>query len=103
MVGKAWPALGDADRFVRYAARVAIERQPVDSWVARLRDESRPSAIIEGCVAMARLSQRPDTQPMISVRCNIIERQRLWCRLAMSNQQFEATIAIEICDCCART
>ena len=65
VVGKAWPALGDADRFVRYAARVAIERQPVDTWVARLRDESRPSAIIEGCVAMARLSQRPDTQSMI--------------------------------------
>jgi putative heme-binding domain-containing protein len=65
VVDKAWPALGDADRFVRYAARVAIERQPVDSWAARLRDESRPSAIIEGCVAMARLSQRPDTQSMI--------------------------------------
>jgi putative heme-binding domain-containing protein len=44
---------------------VAIERQPVDTWVARLRDESRPSAMIEGCVAMARVSQRPDTQSMI--------------------------------------
>ena len=65
VVESAWPSLGDADRFVRYAARVAIERQPADSWVARLRDESRTPAVIEGCVALARVSERPDTQELI--------------------------------------
>jgi putative heme-binding domain-containing protein len=65
VVEKAWPSLADDDRFVRYAARVAIERQPADAWVARLRDEARPNAVIEGCVALARVSQRPDTQDVI--------------------------------------
>lgn len=65
VIEKAWPSLADADRFVRYAARVAIERQPADAWVARLRDESRPAAVIEGCVALARVSQRPDTQSIV--------------------------------------
>jgi len=65
VVEKAWPSLADSDRFVRYAARVAIERQPADAWIARLRDEARPNAVIEGCVALARVSKRPDTQPVI--------------------------------------
>lgn len=65
VVDNAWRHLDDPDRFVRYAARVAIERQPADAWIARLRDESRPNAIIEGCVALARTSQRADTQTAI--------------------------------------
>ena len=34
-----WPHLASKDRFIRYAARTALERQPVDRWIDRgLRD-----------------------------------------------------------------
>jgi putative heme-binding domain-containing protein len=54
-VAKAWPHLGSSDRWIRYAARVAIERQPVDGWADRVFTEKRPWAIIEGAVALARM------------------------------------------------
>ena len=54
-VSKAWPYLGDSDRWIRYAARVAVERQPIDSWAERVFSEKRPWAIIEGSVALARM------------------------------------------------
>ncbi len=54
-VGKAWPHLAHEDRWVRYAARVAIERQPVAAWADRVFAEKRPWAVIEGAVALARI------------------------------------------------
>lgn len=54
-IAKAWPYLGHADRWIRYAARVAIERQPIAAWADRVFDEKRPWAIIEGAVALARI------------------------------------------------
>ncbi len=65
VVDTAWPHLDNPDRFVRTAARIAIERQPADAWIARLRGETRPNALIEGSVALARTSQRPDTQQAV--------------------------------------
>jgi len=77
VVEKAWRHLAHSDRFVRYAARVAIERQPADTWVARLRDESRPQAIIEGAVALARVGTQPDTQSLILTKLGSLHGQEL--------------------------
>jgi putative heme-binding domain-containing protein len=54
-IEKAWPHLGHPDRWVRYAARVAIERQPVARWADRALAESQPQAAIEALVALARM------------------------------------------------
>lgn len=51
----AWPYLDDEDRFLRNAARVAIEWQPVDTWVKRALNESRPQARITSMTALARV------------------------------------------------
>lgn len=53
-VAKAWPLLDHEDRFVRYAARIAIEHQPVEQWQDRVFAETRQWAIIEAVVALAR-------------------------------------------------
>lgn len=53
-IPSAWPQLGNADRWIRYAARVAVERQPVEAWADRVFSEKRSWAIIEGAVALAR-------------------------------------------------
>ncbi len=54
-VDKAWKHLDHDDRWIRYAARVAIERQPVSAWADRVFAEKRPWARIEASVALARM------------------------------------------------
>ena len=50
----AWPQLSHPDRFTRYAARIAIEHQPVVQWQERALAEPDPLALITAMVALAR-------------------------------------------------
>lgn len=52
----AWPYLSHSDRHVRYAARVAIERLPVELWKEKALNETHPVALVEGIIALARVS-----------------------------------------------
>lgn len=56
-IEKAWPSLGHKDRFVRFAARVAIERQPAKLWTAKALAEKNPQAAIEALIALARVGR----------------------------------------------
>ena len=49
-----WPYLGHSDRAIRYAARVAIEHQPVKSWSRRALDEEGTQASLTALLALAR-------------------------------------------------
>jgi putative heme-binding domain-containing protein len=49
-----WPNLGHADRFLRYAARIALEFQPIELWQDRVFAERDPETLIVAAVAMAR-------------------------------------------------
>ena len=53
-VSTAWKHLGSPDRFIRYAARIAIESQPVEQWAERVVTETDSQARISGAVALAR-------------------------------------------------
>ncbi|MFV1995791.1 MAG: c-type cytochrome, partial [Verrucomicrobiales bacterium] len=53
----AWPWLSSPDRFLRHAARIAIESQPVAQWADRVFAEPDPQARITGAVALARAGQ----------------------------------------------
>lgn len=53
-LAKAWPHLGSADRFLRHAARVAIESQPVASWADKVLSATDTQTRITGAVALAR-------------------------------------------------
>src|SRR4051812_13748273 len=57
-VETAWPYLGHADRFIRAAARAAIESQPVDQWRDKALAERDPQASITAIIALVRASQR---------------------------------------------
>jgi putative heme-binding domain-containing protein len=50
-----WPYLDSNDRFLRYAARLVIERQPVDQWKGKALAETRPQAALDALLALARL------------------------------------------------
>lgn len=49
-----WPHLGHADRFIRFAARTALEHQPVELWQRRTLAEKDPQTLITAMVALAR-------------------------------------------------
>ncbi|MEQ1859219.1 MAG: c-type cytochrome [Chthoniobacteraceae bacterium] len=42
----AWPHLGDKDRFIRWAARTAIEHQPVATWSDKALASKEPEALM---------------------------------------------------------
>ena len=50
----AWPNLKHEDRFVRYAARIAVEHQPVTEWQERALNETDPEALSLAMIALAR-------------------------------------------------
>jgi putative heme-binding domain-containing protein len=51
----AWPQLASADRVLRYAARIAIESQPIEQWKSRALSETNPAAALTALLAVARL------------------------------------------------
>ena len=54
VVDQALPYLGHPDRFLRYAARIALEHQPVERWASRVLQQKQPDALITGAIALAR-------------------------------------------------
>ena len=53
-----WPYLNDSDRYLRSAARIALEWQPVAEWQERALAETRPDATINALIALVRVSSR---------------------------------------------
>jgi hypothetical protein len=56
----AWPHLGHPDRYIRYAARIAIEHQPVEQWRSRALSERDPQASLTALLALARQGDKSD-------------------------------------------
>lgn len=63
-VGAAWPQLKHPDRFVRYAARIALEHQPSVHWENKFFAEQDVVAITQGALALARQG-RPELRDSI--------------------------------------
>ncbi len=59
-VKAAWPFLGSKDRNLRFAARVALEWQPVGLWREKALSEKDPQSSITALIALARVSNRDE-------------------------------------------
>lgn len=64
-VNFAWPYLKHTDRFIRYAARIAIEHQPVAQWQDLVLNEKDPVALTQGAVALARQGNASIKNPLL--------------------------------------
>jgi putative heme-binding domain-containing protein len=67
-VGAAWPYLGHPDRYIRFAARVAVEHQAPAAWRDRALAEADPAAAVTALLALVRVSaadpfHRPPPNP----------------------------------------
>ena len=63
-VAFAWPYLNNSDRYIRYAARLAVERNPVAEWQEKALAEKQPHAAFTSLLALARFGSA-ETQPAI--------------------------------------
>ena len=53
-IAPAWEQLNHSDRFIRFAARVALEHQDISTWQDRLSEEQDADRIIQATIALAR-------------------------------------------------
>lgn len=51
----AWPHLANPDRHIRWAARTAIEHQPIRTWKEKALSEGDPAKQVEALLALARV------------------------------------------------
>ena len=58
----AWPHLDHKDRFVRWAARIVLEHQPVEEWATKALAEATPGKRIPALLALARLTGTAPSQ-----------------------------------------
>ena len=49
--------LGSPDRFIRYAARIVLEHQPVEQWQSKALEQTSPAALINGAIGLARQAE----------------------------------------------
>ncbi len=70
----AWPSLGHTDRFIRFAARIAIEHQPVGSWQEKALTEKNPRTALTALMALIRSCNADKAmQPKIIAALNRID------------------------------
>ncbi len=63
-VAAVWPHLNSEDRFIRYAARIAVEAQPVAQWKDRALAEKKTEGGLTALLALARVGGK-ETQPAL--------------------------------------
>ncbi|MBS1916927.1 MAG: c-type cytochrome [Bacteroidetes bacterium] len=67
----AWPYLKNDDRFIRYAARIAIEHQPVNEWKEKAVNEKDPVTLIQASIALAREGGKDERENVLKALCAI--------------------------------
>ncbi len=62
-----WPYLNNKDRFIRYAARIAIENQPLALWQQKALSEKDPVIITQTAIALARKGSVAVKNPLLKL------------------------------------
>lgn len=64
-IREVWPFLSSRDRALRYAARIALEHQPVADWRDRALHEPEPRARLAALMALVRCGSPELTKPVL--------------------------------------
>jgi putative heme-binding domain-containing protein len=87
----AWPRLASDDRWLRYAARVAIEFQDVGSWQQRAVNETNVNASLTALLALARVGER-------SVQNDLLKRLAPFAEMKLAEEQtLDALRVLQVC------
>src|SRR5690606_9064964 len=75
---KMWEHLGNPDRHIRYAARIAIEHQPLEEWQSLVFSERSITKLNEGVLALARTAApSPALRDQLLARMALIPLDRI--------------------------
>ena len=75
-VATAWPYLGHADRFIRSAARTAIEHQPAADWAEKALAEKDTHASLAALLALVRVGDKA-LQPRLLAALDAFDWEKL--------------------------
>lgn len=67
----AWPYLKHEDRFVQYAARIAVEQQPLAKWQSKALSETDPRTLTQAMIALARHGSATQRNAMLQALMGI--------------------------------
>lgn len=67
----AWANLDHSDRFVQYAARTALEHQPINSWKEKALAEENPVKLTQAMIALSRHSAKGTGTPMLQAMMDV--------------------------------
>ena len=70
-VATVWPHLNHADRHIRYAARLALEHQPLSAWKEKALSEKNPVALTNALIGLIRSTTDQDKALIIDALFNI--------------------------------
>jgi len=80
-VKTAWPYLSHGDRYIRAAARTALEHQPVSEWETKALNEKNVTAQLEALLALTRVTGVCPTHRAPDHVVNTAMRDKLWAAL----------------------
>ncbi|MFM7209443.1 MAG: c-type cytochrome, partial [Verrucomicrobiota bacterium] len=63
---KAWPLMGHADRWVRFAACTLVEHQPVEGWRTRVKADANADLALNAATALARAGSKDDLPAIVA-------------------------------------
>jgi putative heme-binding domain-containing protein len=70
-VATVWPHLDHADRHIRYAARMALEHQPLSSWKDKALSEKNAVTLINALIGLIRTTSSEDKSLIINALYNV--------------------------------
>ena len=77
-VDDVYALLNDADRFVRYSGRMAIERMPRAEWAPKVLAETNPLGAIEGALALVETAKAgDDLEPVLNGQLRLLQKPDL--------------------------
>ncbi|MGV3757593.1 MAG: c-type cytochrome, partial [Verrucomicrobiota bacterium] len=65
VVKRAWAFMGHEDVYIRFAARTAVEHQPVGMWAQRVLSEGSVEGGLNGALALARFGAKEHLVPLM--------------------------------------
>ncbi len=89
-INVAWPYLKDKDRFIRYAARIAVEAQPLTEWTDRTINEKDPVILTNAAIGLARRGDAKVKKPLLASLTSVN------IALLTASQQLDLMRAIEL-------
>ncbi len=108
-VDQIWPYLKHPDRNIRFAARVALEHQPVAQWQDHLSAETNPQTIVGAAIALARCTEnrgQPLLQKLEQLQLETLDRSlqldllRAYALVFIRHGRPTATLASELGQSC---